>query len=365
MDKKNSFFKIGLIVAALLQMLSCGVGDNPSPEAGSGRGSVALFITDNLSVYKQVVSSITGVRLINSGTGSICTVLDNPVTLDISNLAGLAQYTNLAECPQGSYNRIDVDFRQAVHLMDQLGAASDCAYTSYSNKRSEQLPLACDPSTGICTLSINNAARSVPFLVQEGRYNDLGIDFDLKQFIATDFGNPACVVNMKAVVVSATDMNSNGRSHGVTGSMQGLDMANGVFTMLASGVTLTVDYSGVNSTLQPNLDTLLQMAWNSGLAVNVLTGGIDLKTGTIAANRVFVKASGTVSGVMDQPQWTFDLVSGVTGTIAGSHRTPADVQGAFVNNAWVNVKFDGYDDKKAQYLAASIEVLPAGTVLDD
>jgi hypothetical protein len=362
-----------VIVAVLLStavlMLSCGAGggdSGPTPHTGSGRGSVALFITDNISFYKQFVSTITGVRLVNSGTGGICTVLEIPVTFDISNLTNMAQYTSVAQCPKGNYNRIDVNFRGAVHLMDQLGATSACAYTSYTNESGDRLPLTCNSATGICTLSIQGGARGVPFLVQEDFYNDLGIDFDLKQFTVTDFGNPAaCAVNMKVFTVNAADMNSSGRSHGATGSMQGLDTAKGIFTLLAGGVTLTVDYSGINPALQPNIDTLLKKAWTEGLSVNVLTGSIDLQTRTIAANRIYVKVAGSVSEVKDNPQWTFDLAYGSPDPIAGSHKPPADVQGAFLDDAWVNAKFDGYDDKKARYLAASIEVLPAGTVLDD
>jgi hypothetical protein len=357
---------MGLVAAALILAISCGTGGGPDFQAGSGKGSVVLFITDNISFYKQVVSTITGVRLVNSGTGGICAVMEIPVTLDIANLTNIAHYTNVAQCPKGNYNRIDISFLGAVHLMDQREATSACAYTSYTNESGDQMPLSCDSATGICTISIQGGTRGVPFLVQEDFYNDLGLDFDLKQFSVMDFGNPAaCAVNMKVFTKNAADMNSSGRSHGATGSMQGLETAKGIFTLLAGGETLTVDYSGINPALQPNIDTLLQKAWTDGLSVNVLTGSIDLKTKTIAANRISVKAAGSVSGVKDKPQWTFDLAYGTAGAIAGRHEPPADVQGAFLGGAWVNVKFDGYDEKTARYLAASIEVLPAGTVLDD
>ena len=46
-------------------------------------------------------------------------------------------------------------------------------------------------------------------MVQEDQYNDLGIDFDLKQFTVTDFGNTsACSATMSVRTVSAADMNS-------------------------------------------------------------------------------------------------------------------------------------------------------------
>jgi hypothetical protein len=360
------FSGVGLFSAVLFLASSCGTGGGPDPQAGSGRGSVVLFITDNISFYKQVVSTITGVRLVNSGTGAVCPVLENPVTLDIANLTNMAQYVGLAQCSKGNYNRIDVDFRKAVHLMDQLGATSACAYTSAVLESGAQRTLDCDPATGICTLSIQGGVREGSYLVQEDRYNDLGIDFDLKQFTVTDFGNAAsCAVNMKISTVSATDMNSSGRAHGITGSVKNLDAATGIFTLLAGGVSLTVNYADINPALQPGIDFLLQKALTDGLSAQVLTGGIDLSTRMITANRIRVKAAGTVSAVRDQPQWTFDLASGPSGTISGSHKPPADVQGSFLDDVWVNVKFDGYDADTAKYLAAAVEVLPAGTVLDD
>ena len=369
LNKHNKQIGIGsyIVVICLLFALSCGSGSSgPDPQPGSGKGRVALFITDNISFYKQVVSTIAGVRLVNSGTGEVCSVMKDPLTLDIANLENLAHYAGLAECADGKYNRIDIDFRKIVVLMDQLDATSSCTYTSYLNDSGGTTPLACDPDTGICTLSIRGGARDGSVTVQEDRYNDLGIDFDLKQFTVADFGNPAaCSVIMTAMAISAVDMNNSGRSHEVTGSVQDLAAASETFTLLAGGVSLTVDYSGINPALQKNIDTLLLTAQTDSLPVIVQTGHIAVETGTILANRIFVKTAGTVSGVKDQPQWSFVLTSQPAKTIAGSHKPPAVVEGAFVDGAWVNVRFDGYDDENAEFLAASVEVLPANMVIDD
>jgi hypothetical protein len=220
--------------------------------------------------------------------------------------------------------------------------------------------------SGICTFSIQGGSRASSFAVYEDHTNVLGIDFDLKQYAVDDFDKPdECEVTLKAATVSASDMNSSGRAHGATGSVQGLDTANGLFTLLSRGETLTVDYRNINPALQPNMETLLQTAQDGGLTVSVHTGGIDLATKTIAAERIYLNAAGTVSNVKDQPLWTFTLATTASGTIEGSQKPPAKVQGAFLDGAWVNVKFDGYNDAKGRFLASSIEVLPAGTVIDD
>lgn len=355
-----------LLSILLLIFLSCGGGTEPESQPGSGKGTVALFITDNISFYKQVVSTITGVRLVNSGTGGVCEIMTDPLTLDIANLTNLAHYAGLAECPDGRYNRIDIDFRRNAVLMDQLGASSDCAFTSYFNESGETKTLACDEDSGICSLSIRGGARDGSVTVQEDRYNDLGIDFDLKQFTVASFGDPAaCSVTMKVAAVSAVDMNSSGRSHEVTGIIQDLAAATGTFTLLAGSVSLTVDYSGINPALQKNIDELLLAAQAKGFPVIVQTGDIAIETGTIASSRIFVKVAGTVSDIEDQPEWSFDLTYQATKTIEGSHKPPAQIEGAFVDGAWVNVRFDGYDAAKSEFLAASVEVLPAGSVIDD
>jgi hypothetical protein len=363
--ERTESFIISLLIASLL-LLSCGVGAGPDPQPGSGKGKVSLFITDNISFYKQVVSTITGVRLVNSGTGGVCEVMVDPLTLDIANLTNLAHYASLAECPDGRYNRIDIDVRKGAFLMDQLDATSACSFTSYIDEVGNLKPLTCDQGTDICSFSIRGGSRDGSVTVQEDRYNDLGIDFDLKEFRVDDFGDPAdCSVTLVAAVVSAADMNSSGRSHEVTGTVRDLASGARTFTLLAGGLSLTVDYSGINPALQNNIDDLLLAAQSDGYPVIVQTGGIAIETGAIAANRIFMKAPGTVSGVQDQPQWLFTLVSQPDKPIAGSYKPPAVVEGTFVDGAWVNVRFDGYDAAAEKYLAASVEVLPAGMIIDD
>ena len=307
MSSRIKVLRLLVFAIPLIFVLSCGA-TNPDSQSGSGKGSVVLFITDNISFYQQVVSTITGVRLINSGTGDVCELLKDQVTFNVANLANMAQYAGLASCPKGNYNRIDVDISKGAYVMDQLGTASECSFTSFIDESGQTRSLACDENTGICTLSVRGGTRDDFFLVQEDQYNDLGIDFDLKKFTVENLGSPSsCSVTMAASRMSAADMNSSGRSHGVTGSIAGLDTTAQTFTLLSSGASLTVDYSGILSSQQPNIDQLLLFAQSEELLVSVLTGSIDMTTGSIAANRLSVKAAGTVSNVNDEPDWSFTL----------------------------------------------------------
>ena len=365
-NKINKISALLLIASASL-LFSCG-GTVQDPNPGSGKGSVALFITDNISFYKQVVATVTAVRLINSGLASSCEVLDGQTTLDLANLTDIAQYVDLTECDAGKYNVLEIDVRKDVWLMNQLNATSSCSFDAVLNAAGRPVPLDCDPVTGICTVPVRGGLRDGWVLVQEDRYNDLGIDFNLKEFTVNDFGGPACSVTMAAATISAADFNSSGRAHSVTGPITDLDTAADTFTLLANGVSLTVDYSGILPSLQPNIDVLLQTAQSAVLKVNVLTGGIDLETATISANRVYVKAAGSISALAGAPQWTFALtyapLQSILGNYHPSHFNPAlDLQGVLADGVWADVKFSGF--QAGSYDAASIEVLPVGAALDD
>lgn len=354
-----------IMILSLLLLPSCG-GPPEDYAPGSGRGKVVLFLSDNISFYKQVVATITSVRLINSGTGEVCEVLGSPVTVDIANLTDIAWYANLADCAVGRYNRIDIALQRDVRLMNQLDVASSCSFAAALDESGAERPLDCDQGTGICTASIRGGSRDVWVQVQEDRHNDLGIDFDLKKFTVRGFGDPsACSVTLSASTLSAGDIKRSGRAHSITGGITALDIPGRTFTLVTSHVSLTIDYARVLPALQPNLDLLLQKAQDEGLRVNVRTGGIDLQAGTLPAGRICVKAAGTVSAVTGPPQWTFTLSTGPSLTIAGSHRPPAAVQGTIADGAWVNVQFDGFHSGRMEYLAASIELLSPGTVLDD
>lgn len=362
---KNKCLSILAGAVCLYLLFSCG-GTNPDPDPGSGKGKVALFITDNISFYKQVVATVTSVRLIDSGLRTSCDVLGDPVTLDIANLTDMAHYVHLAECAAGRYNVLEIDIRKDVRLMDQLDTPSACSLDFLWAPNGSMAPLDCDSATGLCTVRIRGGVRDQWVTVLEDRYNDLGIDFNLKKFTVTDFGDPAaCSVTMAAATISASDFNESGRAHSVTAPIAGLDTVTETFTLLASGGSLTVDYSGILPALQPNIDILLAKAQSEGLKVNVLTDGIDIANAFLSATRIYMKAAGAVTSVVDMPTWTFTLTFAPLQTIAGSHRPPAEVQGNFADGAWADVKFEGYHAGRDEYLASAVEVLPSGTALDD
>ena len=368
---KNRLLDFLVVIAVATLLSSCG-GTVKDPQPGSGQGKVALFITDNISMFKQVVGTVTGVRLLRSGVEAMtCDVLSAPLTLDIANLTDIAQYLDLKECKAGRYNYIEISIKRDVHLMDQLNNTSACTLTRIQNMNGSTDRLDCDPDTGICTVGIQGGVRGDWVTVQEDRYNDLGIDFNLKEFTVDDFGEHDCSVTMVAATISASDFNESGRAHSVTAPIDGLDTTARTFTLLANGASLTVQYSTVKTPQRlSEIDALLQKAQAEGLKVNVRTAAIDLKSASMNATEIYLKLAGTVSGLSGNKR-SFALTYGpshsVLVSVDPSHINPArDIQGVLANGVWTDVRFGGYSSSNGgTYEAYGVEVLPDGTVLDD
>ena len=360
----NSLFFRWLAIFLLIipVLLSCGGSGEEEYPAGStsstGPGTVAVFITDNISFYKQVIATVNSVSLVNSGTMTVCTILKTPATLDLSNLTNVAQFVDAADCPSGLYNSIDIGFQRDIQLMDQNEETSACRFTSYLGENHQQVTLSCD-SNGVCRMSIRGAVRQGAVQVLPGRTSNLGIDFDLKQFTVTGFGDSACSVAMKVYSVDAASLNNSGRAHGVTGNIANLNVSAKTFSLSRAGRSFIVDYSAIIPALQPGIDTLLQTAVANGLKVKVLGSSINLSANTIAASRIFVKVEGSVSDLLKQPKWTFSLMA-----MQMSYRPPAVIDGELKNGAWVAVTLDGYDPLPG-YQVSRAEVLPSGMIIED
>ncbi|MBE9502971.1 MAG: hypothetical protein IME96_02210, partial [Proteobacteria bacterium] len=78
-------FILTCIISAFVAVFiyACGSSDGDMTN-GSGSGQVALYMTDDISDYKEVIATINDVRLSHTGSGSSCDILPDPVTLDIT-----------------------------------------------------------------------------------------------------------------------------------------------------------------------------------------------------------------------------------------------------------------------------------------
>lgn len=236
----------GVIVAAsMVVVLTAGVLLYSCSSGGGGgttsSGAVAMYVTDDMSGYKQVIATINKIDILHTGSGASCSVFTGPLTLDIANLAGVMQLINVASCPAVPYNRIHIEFAKSVTLMNDAETTSTCMFTSYKDEHNNPNTLACGADT--CTLDITGAVN-----VLVNQQNKLALDFDLKNFDVEHFGIPStCSVTMKVSPLHAGEMEARGHPEAFTGLVSGLSTSNKTFTLTRGNTAFSVFYSGITT----------------------------------------------------------------------------------------------------------------------
>ena len=346
-----------IIFAAAITFYACG-GGGGGGGGGMTSGSLALYVTDDMSNFKQVTTTLNKVQLINTGTSTICDVLTNPVSLDITNLSSVLQLLNVSTCPSGTYNRIHLEFSKGVAVTDAGNTTNTCNFTSYKDEPNQPNVLQC--SGNICSLDINGAVN-----VLANQNNKLALDFRLKDFEVNNLTGPNCTVTMKVSPLTASEMDDKAKKEGykeaISGGISNLNTTAKTFVITKHDKTFTVDYSGI--TTQQNIDQLLQFAQDKNLKVQVKASSIDLDTGTIKASAVYVKIEGTIKqGTLNTTNKTFTL------TFASNELTvdysSAEVEGALADNVKVAVKLIGVQGTK--FKASNVEVeMEMGEEMED
>jgi hypothetical protein len=333
-----------LLVVALFVFHSC---SGNSSNGGASSGTVALYATDDISAYKQVIATINKVQVRHTGSGAVCDVLTTPTTMDITNLANTLQLLNVTQCSAVPYNRLHIEFNKSVELMDALDTRSTCSFASYKDSSNHPNVLQCDAT--VCSVDVNGAVN-----VLVNRNNTVALDFDLKHFDVAHFGTPSCSVTMKVSPLHGPEIEQLHYAEGVTGLVSGLTVSTQTFTLAKHHSSFNVLYSGVTSTAQPGLDDLLLRAQEDGLRTRVTATTIDFSNSTIIASAITVKAEGKVSG-LDTVNKTFTLTYKMGKTMKVDFSN-AVTEGALADDAWVQVKLYGYDSVRESFLAGKVEI---------
>jgi hypothetical protein len=177
-----------ILFAVAILFHSCSGGGSGSSGGNTSSGTVALYATDDMSNQQQVIATINKVTILNTGSGASCDVLTAPTTINIADLSDVLQLLNVANCPAVPYNRLQIEFDKSVELMEQSGTQSSCSFTSYKDDSNRPNVLQCNDTT--CTLDINGAVN-----VLVNQYNNVALDFNLKDFDVDNFGTPSCSVH--------------------------------------------------------------------------------------------------------------------------------------------------------------------------
>jgi hypothetical protein len=326
---------VGIFIVCTM-LCACG-GGGASSELSSG--NVALFATDDMSDYKQVITTIRKVQLVQQGKNGIsCDLLSTPVSLDIADLSSTLHLLNVLHCPSGSYNKIHLEFDKAVKLMDKDNEIAGCSFTSYKDILSHSNLLKCDEN--ICSFDINDA-----FDVKGNYDNKLALDFDLKEFEVSNFPSESCSVTTMVSTLNTSQIyykNVAGYKEGISGFIVSLNTYANNFTIGKGNKTFTVSYSRVS---QKNIDQLLQFAFYNNLAVKVESSDVDFNSSACNATAVFIKIEGTVSN-LNTSNHTFTLTDEKSKKISvgyGGAQTNNRIKGQLNNNVIVAVKLSDYD----------------------
>ncbi len=353
--KKVLYWMASIVLAAGFFAIIFSSCSDHNGNGSAQSAQVGLYITDVMGDYKQVVATVTKVQVLHTGSGAVCDLLTTPETLDIAELSRMLQLVTVSTCTAVPYNRIHLEFEKSVLLMNNADITSPCSFTSYKDQGTAPNVLQCNGST--CSLDINGAVN-----VLVNQPNKLALDFELKNFEVANFGDPAaCSVTMKVSPLHAVDMGARGHPEGITGLISGLSTTDQTFTLTRGNTVFSVLYSGITSSQQPGIDSLLQLAQTDSLRVKVVSSSIDFSAQTIAATAVYVKVEGTVSN-LDAAARTFTLTYKAGKTIMVDY-SAADVDGILADGAWVALKLYGFDGGK--YLASKIEVWESGMTTDD
>lgn len=343
-NKKNLALLSALALTGSI-LASCGGGEGTS----SSSGNVSLFVTDDISTFKEVKAKVNKIQLVHTGTGASCDVLTEPAAFDITNLAGVMQLLNNATCPAENFNRIRIEFDKTVTITDAGNTTNTCSFSSYKDDHNKPNVLQCSGDT--CSMDINGAIN-----VLANKNNKLALDFNLKEFEVEDFG-ANCSVTLKVSPLNASEMEDkkghDGSKEAATGLISNLDSSSDTFTLTKGRHNFTVNYSGIS---QSHIDDLLKFADDNDLKVRAFCSNSISDTSSCSATSIFVKVEGTVSS-HDGTNHTFTLTS------KGGKEIKVDYTNAFNNNEiegnimdgkMVEVKLTGIDDS-GNFLATEVE----------
>lgn len=344
-----------LVIFVGTMLYACGGGGGAGSAGGTTpTGDLAFFVTDDMSSYKQLITTINKVQIVNpSSSGTTCDVLTTPVMLDVSKLSSIIQFINASTCASVSYSGIHIEFDKNVKLMDKDNAIATCSFTSYKDNNDQLNAFLCKGNN--CSLDIKGAVN-----VLANQNNKLALDFNLKEFEVKDFPLSSCSVTMKATPLSDSDVASKktlGYKEGISGYISNLNTSAKTFIIVKGNKNFTILYSGIS---QQNIDQLLRFAGDNNLKVNIESSSSDLNAGTYTAFAVFVKVGGNISSLNISKNTFFLTYQKIkTITIDYSEASINDhVEGQLSNGSSVEAKLNGYS---SNYTSNDVEVKDAET----
>lgn len=336
---------LALLIVTPVALIACSSGNTTTDSSTSG--TVSLYLTDDLSDYQHVSTTLNAVQLRHSGSNTSCSLLSTPQPLDITELGvdKVLELVDVASCEARSYNRLRLEFGKMVTLTDANNMDHLCEFTSYRDGQNNPNVLMCD-DRGNCGIDINGAVN-----VLAGRHEEVTLDFNLKEF-EVDLTASPCAVSMKVSPIHAQDKMMDGYRKSVGGLVSQLDTTAKRFELTKGNPHFSVDYSAVT---QPGIDTLLGRAAADGLKTKVACSSYDAATALCTAQgdaAIRVRLEGVLSA-LDMAARTFTLTYQTGRTLTVDYGN-ASYDAALANDLTVEVVLTGHNG--SAFLAQKVEI---------
>jgi hypothetical protein len=274
-----SFVVLSVVLAA---SVGCGGGGSssvttppPSPQQGTAQASISLHDMPPMGVaVLSFQATITGMTL---QPGNI-SVLNSPMTLEMTQLQGMSAYMGTISLPVGTYTGMTVTFSnpQMTFLNNTSGMMGGGGMMGGSGCASGQV---CQLSPTMMTSSVNITGSPFPITVQANMPFDMQMDFDLMNSLQSNMGmNPmmssmVCCMGQSSNVLDDID--------DMVGQITSIGSGNNQFTMSfvqgMPSMTITTDanttFMGFDGISKPNSFASMAQGQIVMARMQLLTGG--------------------------------------------------------------------------------------------
>ncbi|WP_029522422.1 DUF4382 domain-containing protein [Persephonella sp. KM09-Lau-8] len=347
---------LAAIISGGIFLFSCGGGGGSDSSTQSVQAS--LVLTDSpADTMSSIFVDITSVSLKHTGRNTECNLFtadpqNNPLkNINLLELKDILYVINTTSCPEGNYNRLRIEFKNNIEVIDSDGNSYTCKVKEFnlgSNKQPNKPH--CD-NNGNCFVEINGAINLL------SKQSDVIVDFDLANSIIdidTQTGDCEITFKMSPLVLEHhkfKELESHKKIM-FEGKITDLNTSSKTFILHNDDKDITVDYSAALNS-QNGLENLLTLAsdMNSKYELKVICNSLD--SNTCLAGKVILEIKNVIVSNLDTTSKTFQISINGSQTITVNYSN-AKIKGELSEGVNVEIELIGYSDDN--YIAKVIKV---------
>jgi hypothetical protein len=242
-------------LASVVSLTACGGGAGLSTNTGgnTGGGASPAMITVGDAPMSSVLSALVTISAVTftSSSGSV-QLLQQPRTIELTQLGGIRAPLELDSLPQGTYNSVSI-----------TASAAQITYIDPNTQQVTQATAVIPAGSATFNVPLTN-----PLVVNSTVATDVRFDFDLQKSLDLTGSVVTFTPQVSAIVASVDNENDDDRQLFVTGTVTATSTTNNTITVTSTdtglSVTLNVD---ANTHFDDNL-TLATLA--TGTAIHTI-----------------------------------------------------------------------------------------------